>query len=228
MEEKNVKNFKKIILLFIIIILVFILIKIVPIFIGLLTEEGRSGFQENIQNLGLSGAFLIIVLEICKILFVFLPGEPIELLAGACYGAGLGLLLIYIGVIFSNVIIIFLVKKYGRKLVNNIVPEEKRLQIENLINNHPAGSEITLIILYFLPALPKDFITYVASLSPISIKKILLISIIGRFPSVFSSVLSGSRLIYGDVKSVIMVYLVTYIISGIIVYLYKRREKTNE
>ncbi len=228
MEENKINKFRKLTLVFIVIILVLILVKIVPVFAGLLTEDGMNQFQNNIQNLGFSGAVLLVALETCKIIFVFLPGEPIEILSGMCYGPFLGLLLIYIGVIFSNIIIIFLVKKYGKSLVNNVVPEDKRVKMENLIKNHPAGAEITLIILYLIPALPKDLITYVVSLSPIPIKKIFILSIIGRFPSVFSSVLGGNRLIYGDIKSIIMVYLITYIISGLIVYLYNRKGKLNE
>lgn len=231
MNDKEIKVVRKIIACSVFVIFIISFIKILPIFLDLTTEEGREVFKIKLQSLGTKGAITIIALQICKIVLVFLPGEPIELLAGMSYGTWIGLLLIYIGVSLSNILIIFSVKKYGVKLVNDVVPEEKRIKVENFIHENPDGAEITLIILYLLPALPKDFITYVVSLSPIEIKKILIISVIGRFPAVFSSVLAGSRLINGDIKSVIMVYLITYVISGLIVFLYKnsnRKGKTNE
>ena len=69
------------------------------------------------------------------------------------YGAFGGLILIYLGVIISNCIIVFLVKKFGSKLVDDIVPEDKRKKIFDMINENPGKSDVTLLVLYFLPAL---------------------------------------------------------------------------
>ena len=189
MKKANIKKIRKNIAIAIFILLLFVLIKVFPMFMSLTTEEGRIAFGYKISNLGIKGAVAILALEICKILVVFLPGEPIELLAGMCYGPFLGLLIIYVGVIVSNLLIILLVKKYGVAFVKDVVPEDKFSKVTNMITGNPGKSEVTLFVLYFLPLLPKDFITYIASLLPISKSKIILISILGRFPAVFSSVL---------------------------------------
>lgn len=206
----------------ILIILIILFIRLFPTFFKLTSEEGRLEFKIIIENLGIKGAILIIALEISKIILVFLPGEPIELLAGMCYGPWIGLLIIYIGVTISNIIIIFLVKKYGVKFVQDVVKEEKIKKINQMIDDNNDRTEITLFVLYFLPFLPKDFITYVASLLPISKVKFLIISIIARFPAVFSSVLVGSKILDGKIISIILIYTVTYIISGIIAMIYKK------
>ena len=206
----------------ILIILIILFIRLFPTFLKLTSEEGRLELKKIIENLGIKGAILIIALEISKIILVFLPGEPIELLAGMCYGPWIGLLIIYIGVTISNIIIIFLVKKYGVKFVQDVVKEEKIKKINQMIDDNNDRTEITLFVLYFLPFLPKDFITYVASLLPISKLRFLVISIIGRFPAVFSSVLVGSKILDGKIISIILIYTVTYIISGIIAMIYKK------
>ena len=206
----------------ILIILIILFIRLFPTFLKLTSEEGRLEFKKIIENLGIKGAILIIALEISKIILVFLPGEPIELLAGMCYGPWIGLLIIYIGVTISNIIIIFLVKKYGVKFVQDVIKEKKIKKINQMIDDNNDRTEITLFVLYFLPFLPKDFITYVASLLPISKVKFLIISIIARFPAVFSSVLVGSKILDGKIISIILIYTVTYIISGIIAMIYKK------
>ena len=206
----------------ILIILIILFIRLFPTFLKLTSEEGRLELKKIIENLGIKGAILIIALEISKIILVFLPGEPIELLAGMCYGPWIGLLIIYIGVTISNIIIIFLVKKYGVKFVQDVVKEEKIKKINQMIDDNNDRTEITLFVLYFLPFLPKDFITYVASLLPISNVKLLIISIIARFTAVFSSVLVGSKILDGKIISIILIYTVTYIISGIIAMIYKK------
>ena len=223
MKKANIKKIRKNIAIAVFIVLLVMLIKIFPMFMSLTTEEGRIAFGYKISNLGMEGAVAILALEICKILLVFLPGEPIELLAGMCYGPFLGLLIIYVGVIVSNLLIILLVKKYGVAFVEDVVPQDKLSKVTGMINNNPGKSEVTLFVLYFLPLLPKDFITYIASLLPISKSKIILISILGRFPAVISSVLVGSKILVSDVKSIIIIYLVSYIISGAIAMIYKKK-----
>lgn len=223
MEESNIKNVRKIIAIVIFILFIIGVIKLFPIFASLTTEEGRVAFEYQVESLGMKGVLAIVALEICKMVLVFLPGEPIELLAGMCFGPLGGFLSIYSGVIISNLLIIFAVKKYGLKLVKDIIPEDKILKVENMINQNPGKSEVTLFVLYFLPALPKDFITYIASLLPISKSKIIAISIFGRFPAVSSSVLVGSKILDGDIKSIILIYFITYIISGSIAMVYKKK-----
>lgn len=224
MEEKsNVQKIRKIIAILVFVFLVILFIKMLPTFMNLTTEEGRIAFQTQIENLGLRGAISIVALEICKIILIFLPGEPIELVAGMCFGPFVGLLVIYLGVILSNFLIIFAVKKYGIRFVKDVVPEDKIEKVESMIKENPDKSEVTLFVLYFLPILPKDFITYIASLLPISKRKFLFISIFGRFPAVFSSVLVGSKILEGDIKSIIMIYSITYIISGTIAWIYKKK-----
>ena len=132
-------------------------------------------------------------------------------------------LIVLLGVIVSNILIILSVKKYGIDFVKDVIPQEKRLKVETMINDNPDRSEITLFVLYFLPVIPKDFITYMASLLPITKRKVLIISVFGRFPAVFSSVLVGSKILAGDVKSIIMIYAITYIISGTIAFVYRRK-----
>ena len=222
MKEKNIKYFREVIGIVLLILFGIALIKMIPTFASLVTEEGRLEFETKIESFGLKGALFIISLQICKIVLVFLPGEPIELLTGMCYGPWLGLIIIYIGTIISNAIIICLVKKYGLAFVKDVVKEEKIEKVKKMIDNNPDKTEFTLFVLYFLPILPKDFITYVASLLPISPKRFLVISIIGRFPAVFSSVLVGSKILDGKIVSIIFIYAITYIISGTIAMIYKR------
>lgn len=162
------------------------------------------------------------MLEVLKVFVVMLPGEPIELLAGMCYGPIGGILLVYIGISISTFFISYIVHKQGRELVKDIVPEEKLEKVEKMLKDNPKKVETTLFFLYFLPVIPKDFLTYIGSLLPMSTKKFLFISLCARFPAVFSSTIVGSRILSGDIKTIIIVYGVTYFISGIIALIYNK------
>ena len=195
MKPKNLKKLRKILFLIIVIFFIFIIIKLFPLFKDLTTKEGRASFSTRIEELGLLGPFAIIAMTICKVVVVFLPGEPIELISGMCYGPLFGLIILYIGYTISSFLIALAVKKFGMNLVNDIVPKDKSDKVQKMLENNPKKIEITLFVLYFLPVIPKDFLTYIGSLLPISIKKFLFISLCARFPAVLSSTIVGSRIL---------------------------------
>lgn len=222
MKQKTLKRLRKILFFIVIIIFLIIIIKLFPIFKGLTTREGRTSFSSRIDELGWLGPFAIIAMAICKVVVIFLPGEPIELLSGMCYGPVFGLIILYIGYTISSFLIALAVKKFGIELVNDVVPKDKLEKVQNMIDANPKKIEITLFVLYFLPVIPKDFLTYIGSLLPISIKKFLFISLFARFPAVLSSTIVGSKILSGDIFTIVIVYGVTYLISAIIAGLYNK------
>lgn len=171
---------------------------------------------------GFLGPLTIICMAACKAIVVFLPGEPIELLAGMCYGPFLGMILLYIGYTISSIFIALSVKKFGMNLVNDIIPEKTLNKVNDIINNNPHKVEVTLFFLYFLPAMPKDLLTYIGNLLPISISKFLLVSLFARFPALISSTIVGSRILSGDIYTIIIVYAITYLVSFAIAGIYNK------
>lgn len=171
---------------------------------------------------GFLGPLTIIGMAACKAIVVFLPGEPIELLAGMCYGPFLGMILLYIGYTISSIFIALSVKKFGMNLVNDIIPEKTLNKVNDIINNNPHKVEVTLFFLYFLPAMPKDLLTYIGNLLPISISKFLLVSLFARFPALISSTIVGSRILSGDIYTIIIVYAITYLVSFAIAGIYNK------
>lgn len=137
-----------------------------------------------------------------------------------------GTFIIYLGVAFTTTLIYKSVKKYGRDLVEDVVPKERLEKVENKIKENPGKFENTLFVLYFLPVVPKDFLTYIGSLLPIKFRKFLSITLIARFPAIISSTVVGSSIVEGDIKTIVLAYGITYAISLTIAFIYKRGVKT--
>ena len=221
MKLKVVKFIR--IISFIILILFFIntINFLFPIIKSINTEEGRIIAQEKIKNQGIFGMFLIIIIEILKIFTIFFPGEPIELLSGMCFGPILGLIVIYVGITISTFIISKIVKFLGVDFVKSLIKKEKYDKVYEMLEKYPKRVEGILFLLYFLPIVPKDFITYLGSLLPMSSKRFLFISLIARFPAVFSSTLIGSFILSCKFIESLLVYVFTYSITGIIIVIYR-------
>lgn len=220
MKKNGIKLFKIVILIFVIVCVVFLTLKLMPLFKNISTEEGRLAFKSEVQSLGVKGIFLIIALMFAQIFLAILPGEPVELLAGMCYGPIGGLFVIYLGTFLCTLTILFLVRKLGRNFIYSFFPKEKIDKIENskLFSNQKRIYSV-LFTLFFLPGTPKDLITYIGGLLPIDAKKFLIISTFARFPSVISSTIVGSNLIDGNWRFMVFVYVMSFIVSfGVLMF----------
>ena len=156
-----------------VILLIPLLIKLKDVFINISTEEGRNIFKNEITSLGFKGVLVIIGLMIAQIFLFIIPGEPVEILAGMCYGSIGGLCVIYLGTFISTCLIMLLIRKFGRKFIYKFINKDK---IEKLENNKVFKSknlDIILIVLFALPGTPKDLLTYVGAFLPINPLKFL-------------------------------------------------------
>lgn len=73
MQNKKAKFIKLIFLFLVIAIMIFLTIRLLPIFKGISTEQGRIEFQKEIESLGVEGIFIIIGLMVAQIFLVVLP-----------------------------------------------------------------------------------------------------------------------------------------------------------
>ena len=211
-----------------ILILIVVVVEFFPIMKTLATEEGRLNFKNEISKMGVKGIIILYLLEAAQMLFVILPGEPIEVLYGMCYGTLWGTVLLTIAVFINTIIVWFLVKKFGRSILVFFFSEEKVKKIENseLYKNEKRISYI-LMLLFFLPGTPKDLLLYVGPLLKINMKKFVLISTFVRLPSVISSTIAGDNIVSGNLAIVIGTYAITALIV-LIVYIFQRGKKENE
>lgn len=224
MKNKKIKIFRASILIVILLIMIFMTIKILPIFKNISTEEGRTQFKNNIENTGIKGVIMIIGLMFAQIFFPILPGEPVELLSGMCFGTWGGLLVLYCGIFVITLLIYLLVRKFGREFICTFISEDKISKIENSkMWSNPNKIRMLLFFAFFIPGLPKDIFVYIGGLLPINPIEFLLISTFARFPSIISSTIAGSNILYGNWSVILITYAVTFSISGILLFILKNK-----
>lgn len=231
MNEQNEKKFRivKIVLFALTIILIIsIAIKLFPLFTNLGTSEGQLKFKEEISNSGFSGILMLLGLQLLQILIPVLPGEPIEFLAGMCYGTVGGMFIIFLGAFLSSFIIFYCVRKFGKNFIYSFFGKDKieKLESSKWFSN-PEKIELILFIAFLIPGTPKDLFVYIAGLLPIRPYRFFLISTFCRFPSVISSTFAGSNVVDGNWWLSIVSYIVTFAISGIGLYIYNLIKSKN-
>ncbi len=225
-KKGNVKIFKLILLIMVLLISIGIIFYLFPVMKNLSTIEGQVAFKEKVDNSGVIGLLLLFGLQVAQIFLIIVPGEPIEILSGMCYGGLWGTVFIMVSASIISIAIYFLVRKFGRKFVYDFCDEKKVEKIENSkLFQNPKKIEFIMLILFLIPGTPKDLLVYVAGLLPIKPLKFILISTFARFPSVITSTLAGEQLAIGDWKMSIVLYGIILIFVAILVFIINKLDK---
>ena len=220
------KAMKLIALIITITILVVATIYMIPIIKQINTPEGQSEFKEKITNSGITGMLILFGLELAQVVLAILPGEPVELLAGICFGPIWGTIFLMVSVFIVTAMIYFFVKKYGRDFIYEFFPKEKVNKLEkSKLFKDPQKIETVMALLFIIPGTPKDLLVYIGGLLPIKTTRFLAISTLLRFPSIISSTIAGNKLLEGKWQISILAYVITFVITFIVIYSVNKFDK---
>ncbi len=224
--NKKSKIFKIILLCIVIAIMIGITIYLFPVIKNISTEEGQNAFKEKVKGSGFIGFLMLFGLQFAQIFLFIIPGEPIEILAGICYGGLWGTVFIMVAAAIISAFIYLLVHKFGRKFIYDFIDKSKIEKIEkSKIFKNPKTIRFIIFILFFIPGTPKDLLTYIAALLPIKPLEFIIISTIARFPSVISSTLAGANLLSGNWHFSLLIYGITFLLVAIIVLIMRKFDK---
>ena len=230
-KKKKLKIFKIMLFVIAVIILTVITVYLFPVIKNLSTKEGQIIFKNKVSDSGTYGLLLLFLIQIAQIFLFILPGEPIEILAGMCYGWFLGTVFIMISSAIIATLIFWLVRKIGRQFVYDFSDEEKIKKIESSkIFQNPKKIELVLFILFLVPGTPKDLLTYLAGLLPIRMRRFVFISTIARIPSIVTSTIAGANIADGNWKKGIILYGLIVVIVAVALFIFNKfdKDKTTE
>ena len=224
--SRRVKAFKYILKIIVIVLLIGLIVYLFPVIKNLSTPEGQLEFKNQVSNMGFLGLLALFGLQFAQIFLIILPGEPIEILAGMCYGGIGGTLFITISACIISSIIFFAVRKFGRKFVYSFCSKERIEKIENSkLFKNPKKIEWIMLLLFVIPGTPKDLLVYIAGLLPLKPLRFILISTFARLPSVVSSTFAGSSIVAGNWKVSIIIYVVTFALVGLFIFIVNKFDK---
>lgn len=157
--------------------------------------EDSAAFREWIDGFGVKSVFVFLALRLLQTVFKIIPGTALEIAGGFVYGTWEGFLWCMVGSVIGSIIMMFLGRKFGMKLVGLFV-DPKIIQAASV--KRSKKSLIGSIILYALPGAPKDMFTWVASITSAKPISFLIFTTIARMPSVLVSTWCGSEFMDGN------------------------------
>ena len=183
-------------------------------------------FRDWVDTYGIWGRLIFIGMVMFQVLVALIPGEPLEFGAGYAFGAIEGTILTTIGILLGSIIVFYLVKKFGIAFVEIFFTKEQISKIKFLKKSRKR--DILLFFLFLLPGTPKDILTYFLGLTDSKLSAIIFLSVVGRFPSVVSSTISGGALGRESYILAIVVFVITLILSALGLLIYNKICKKNK
>ncbi|MFA6857116.1 MAG: VTT domain-containing protein [Treponema sp.] len=180
----------------------------------------REKFTAWIYSRGVAGWFIVFGMQVFQIVAAFIPGGPVEVAAGVLYGGFGGLFTCLAGSIAASFFIFTLSKKIGTPVVEKLFNRAERERFSFLKDSRKL--EAVVFILFLVPGMPKDMLTYIAGTTPMKTSRFLFISSIARIPALALSTFIGSTVRHGEWKSTVVIFAVVAV-TGILGILFRDR-----
>ncbi|MBR3363850.1 MAG: TVP38/TMEM64 family protein [Solobacterium sp.] len=175
-------------------------------------------FRQWIASFGACSPIVYILVTAVSVIVSFVPGEPVELVAGYAFGSIKGMFYCMLAESLGSVAVLLLARKFGRRILEIFFDKEK---IDSLKFLQSSKNRINLLTLIFtVPGTPKDLLCYVTGMTDIDIRILAIIVTLGRIPSIVTSTMLGGNLSAGNYPLAIAVIVITLVLSlgGIYIY----------
>lgn len=161
-----------------------------------------------------------------QVFLAFLPGEPLELASGYLFGAWQGTLICLIGSAIGTVLVYVIVRQLRRRVIYAMFSKEKVDGVCRIIESKQ--SMLALFLFFLLPGTPKDIMTYVGSLGNIKLIQWVMITSVGRIPSIITSTFLSDYLKQGNMVMACIVFVITIVLCAIGMIYYKHMNEGKE
>lgn len=156
----------------------------------------------------IASIFTYIMIQAMQIIISIIPGQAFQFAAGYLYTFIPALLFSLIGAILGTSVSFFIARILGKDFVHMLMDDEKIDYYITRLNSKRAYRIVFL--LYLIPGLPKDILSYVAGISEMDFENFLIAATIGRTPAMACSLLIGDLFMHGH-------YYIMGVVIGLVI-----------
>jgi len=168
--------------------------------------------REMVVKAGAWGPLVFILLQVIQVFIAPIPGQMIGLAGGYLFGPFWGIVYITVGATIGFTLIFFLTRKLGRPFIECIISPKALKKFDHLTREKGV---LVFFLIFLLPAFPDDIISFIAGLTTIRIRTLVLISLAGRLPGYIMLCLAGNGLAYKNINYVIAIFLVMAVLFSL-------------
>lgn len=171
----------------------------------------RDQLVAAVNSWGPFAPLLYILLQVLQTVVAPIPGQIVGSIGGFLFGPW-GILWTSIGTLIGCWIVFKIARRFGRPLLEKLFKKSAIDKFDFIIN--AKSSSLILFAIFLLPGFPDDIICYIAGLTKLSIKRLMTIVILGRFPVIVLTNYIGAE-VGTNFVMVAIVALLAVVILGI-------------
>src|SRR2546429_6378185 len=152
--------------------------------------QDKNVLKETVRAWGWMAPLVFIAIQALQVIISPIPGEITGPVGGALFGTWLGLFYSTIGLTVGTLFCFWVGRKWGEPLVRPWLSEHHWEKMNFILE---AEGAIICFILYLIPGFPKDIISYLFGISPMSFWLFAVVSTVGRIPGTWISSYFGAH-----------------------------------
>lgn len=174
-----------------------------------------------VDRAGPWGPVLFIVIQALQVIVAPVPGQVTGIASGFLFGPWMGTLYSAIGGTIGCAIVFVLSRRLGRPFVESFVSRKALSRFDYLAD---ATGTTVLFLVFLIPVFPDDIISYIAGLTRVSIRRLVLVALFGRLPGYFVFALAGERAAAADVTVLVALGAGAVVLLGLLLWQRRRIE----
>ena len=174
-------------------------------------------FKNFVLSYGPWAPVVLILLQILQVIIAPIPGQIAGFASGYIFGTIKGTIYTMIGTVIGSFIVFVLARKLGRPFVEKVIDKNTLKKFDCISEEKGVYA---LFLIYLLPAFPDDAVSFMAGLTKIPIKRLMLITFLGRLPGLLILNMLGSGVANSNIKFSVILFSILMVVS-FFVYIYK-------
>lgn len=142
-----------------------------------------------VRSAGAWGPVIVIALAIAQTIAAPIPGQVVNFVSGYLYGLWSGMLYSWIGLVVGTGIAMAIGRYAGRPIVERIIGAKLLDRVDHVARNRGLGF---FFLFFLIPGLPDDVLCFVAGMTTLPLRALVLISAVARIPGLLGSAWLGA------------------------------------
>jgi uncharacterized membrane protein YdjX (TVP38/TMEM64 family) len=162
----------------------------------------RATARETVRAAGPYAPVAFVLLQTAQVILAPVPGQTLGLVGGYLFGTWAGLAYSMAGVTVGSYVVFVLARRYGRPFVERVFEDEAVARFDSLVEERGA---VGLFVVFLLPTFPDDAVCALAGLTPLRLRTLLVLVVVGRLPTFLLVALAGDNLAAARYETVLLV-----------------------
>lgn len=175
-----------------------------------------------VRGFGVWAPVALVVLQALQVVLAPVPGQVLAAVAGYLFGPWWGTLYNMIGIALGSTAAFWLARRFGRSYVERMIADDALATFDTFVEQRGLFS---LFVLFLIPGLPDDALCFVGGLTPIPLRKLVAVAIVGRAPAFFLANVFGDLLATGDTVAAVVLFA---LVTGLSVLGYANRDRITQ